>query len=155
MATYKAWREARQAEFNALPIFWAFSNEQLEKALAARGFKLEEAGRVLYRFGNGGFYLKTDHEKIKEFMEKDSAGELRELMESDEQFAREAFEYEMWNHEFAINWQGDYDVCECFCPCEYGEMKNGAAYLREGGYSEKIIKIYKECAVKVCNEMEC
>jgi hypothetical protein len=35
-----------------------------------------------------------------------------------------AFLYEMNNHEYAINWQADWDVCSCFGECEYGINKN-------------------------------
>lgn len=31
---------------------------------------------------------------------------------------RGAFLYEMFNHEYAINWQADFDVCGCFGNCE-------------------------------------
>ena len=31
---------------------------------------------------------------------------------------RGAFLYEMFNHEYGINWQADYDVCACFGNCE-------------------------------------
>ena len=31
---------------------------------------------------------------------------------------RGAFLYEMFNHEYCVNWQADYDVCACFGNCE-------------------------------------
>ena len=30
---------------------------------------------------------------------------------------KSAFLYEMFNHEYGINWQADYDVCNCFANC--------------------------------------
>ena len=39
--------------------------------------------------------------------------ELDEAM-NDEEFAYEAFLYEMDNHEYAINWDGDEEVLSCF-----------------------------------------
>ena len=65
--TYREYRENRQAEFNALPIFFAFSNEQFEKALNERGITLDEAPDKIYKYGYGGFYLKSDADVIKEY----------------------------------------------------------------------------------------
>ena len=140
--TYKEYREKTQSEFNALPIFWAFSNKQLEEQLVKRGYTLEDASKVLYRFGNGGFYLRSDSETIKEFFKVDHNAQLRDLMESDHKFAQEAFEYEMANHEYPINWQGDWDVCSVFGDVEYDEEKGGREYLQELGFSEAVIGLY-------------
>lgn len=149
METYKDFRTARQEAFNKLPIFWAFSNKQLEEALAKRGFTMDDAGRVLYRFGNGGFYLKTDSETVKAFFARNWEGELHDLMEGDNSFAEDAFEYEMLNHEYPINWQGDWDVVSCFGTVEYDECKDGADYLRELGYGDGVVKAYARAARKV------
>lgn len=143
---YTDYSRMKQEEFNALPIFWAFSTDQLEEKLLERGYTLGDAGRVLYRFGNGGFYLKKDSAIVKAYFEKDWVAELRERMEADHEFAREAFEYEMWNHEYPINWQGDWDVCSCFGNVEYDDGKYGDDYLRELGYSEELIRIYEQAA---------
>lgn len=152
--TYKDYTKKKGAEYSALPIFWAFSEKQLAEALEKRGFTLADAGRVLYRFGNGGFYLKADADVIKEFFSRDHNAELHALMENEPGFAAEAIEYEMLNHEYPINWEGDYDVCSCFGACEYGDSKYGADYLREMGYTEKIVTIYKATARKVRSEHE-
>ena len=146
---YKEYTKRKSDEFGALPIFWAFSNDQLREGLEKRGYTLEDAGRVLYRFGGGGFYLKKDAEKVLAYLKRDHNAELHELMENEPGFADEAFVYEMHNHEYAINWEGDWDVCGCFGSCEYADGKDGADYLREMGYSEKVIGIYKAAAKKV------
>ena len=36
--------------------------------------------------------------------------EIHDLLASDDNIAYETFVYEMDNHEYAINWDGDYDV---------------------------------------------
>ena len=125
---YDEWRVKRQSEFNALPIFFAFSNEQFEAALAARGLTRENLDQV--RKVAGGFCLA-----------KDKPDELPELMK-DAEFAEGAFYSEMCNHEFGINCQGAWDVCRCFGEPEYYEGKSGAAYLREMGYGEETIKAW-------------
>lgn len=35
--TYKEYRDAQQAEFDALPIFWAFGRQQFKQAMEERG----------------------------------------------------------------------------------------------------------------------
>ena len=75
-------------------------------------------------------------------------------MENEDGFAYEAFEYEMYNHEYPINWQGDWDVCSCFGHCEYAEDKDGTDYLTDIGYSQKVINEYRRAAKKVYNAME-
>lgn len=137
---YTEYRKQNQEEFNALPIFWAFSNDQFEKAMNERGLTMKDTDKI-YRFGNGGFYLKSDADKIREWANKKD--ELPELMQNHD-FAVEAFRYEMNNHEYAINWQADWDVCSCFGRCEYGECKGYAEYLTEMGYGNDVIKAYSE-----------
>lgn len=154
--TYAEYREAAQAEFNKLPIFWAFSNMQFKEALEKRGIDTEGmelgalAKKYVYRFGDtGGFYLKTDAQVVREYLQRDHAKELGELMENDLDFAREAFVYEMENHEYPINWQGDWDVCTCFGNVEYDEMKDGTDYLLEMGYSPDVVNVYREARREV------
>lgn len=140
---YTDYIKTRQQEFNDLPVFYAFSDKQLEKQLAERGIKLEDAGKMIYKLGGtGGFYLKKDADVIKAYFEKDRDAELRGMMEKDLSFAYEAFEYEMYNHEYPINWEGDYDVCSCFGGIKYGEEKYGSDYLKELGFSDAVIKQY-------------
>ena len=57
--------------------------------------------------------------------------ELHEALK-DEEFAEAAFLYEMDNHEYAINWDGDADVLACFSLDEkkLHEMGLDGAYHR-------------------------
>src|SRR5574344_210153 len=106
--TYEEYKNKKQEEFNDLPIFYAFSNEQFEAAMNERGLTLKDTDKIFKLGDTGGFYLKKDAEIIRAYFSKQD--ELSELMK-DKTFATEAFLYEMNNHEYAINWQGDYDVC--------------------------------------------
>lgn len=129
---YSEWNEKRQKEVNELPLFFAFSNEQFKEQMEKRGLTENDTDKIYRLGGTGGFYLKTDAEKIREFIRGES--QLEELME-DQEFATEAFEYEMENHEYGINWQADWDVCDVFCKvCEYGEDKTYEDYLMEAGH---------------------
>lgn len=146
--TYAEYRKQEQSTVDALPIFFAFSNEQLTDALKQRGFdSIEEGVKHIYRFGSmGGFYLKKDAEIIRNWVKREN--KLPELMKN-EKFAIEAFVYEMCNHEYAINYyQGDYDVCSCFCKCEWDDDKTWREYLKEGGYDDTVLGYFKKALVK-------
>lgn len=139
---YEDYRAKTQKEFNALPIFFAFSDKQFKVAMEARGLKETDTDKI-YRLGDGfgGFYLKSDADIIRNYINKPD--ELPDLMKNKD-FAISAFLYEMRNHEYAINGQGAYDVCSCFGHCRYGENKGYTDYLKEIGYSDDIITCYKE-----------
>lgn len=137
--TYKEYRERQSAELNDLPIFWAFSNKQFKEAMEERGLTENDTDKI-YSLGAGGFYLRSDAEKIRDYFNKPDM--LHDLM-SDTIFAKEAFLYEMYNHEYSINYQADWDVCGCFGDCEYGSGKSYEEYLSEMGYSAETISAYK------------
>lgn len=136
--TYTEYKSKRQAEFNSLPIFWAFSKEQFRVEMEKRGLSEKDTG-MIYTLGGGGYFLKSDEEIIEKFM--NTPDELPSLM-NDTNFAQSAFYYEMANHEYHINWQADYDVCSCFGDCEYEEGKEYHDYLKEMGYGDDVVKAY-------------
>lgn len=141
---YKEFCKIRNDEYNKLPIFYAFSNEQFEKAMNERGLTIDQTD-MIYKLGNtGGFYLKKDSDKIHEYFRKDWTKQLHDHMENDHDFAQEAIRYEMSNHEYPINWEGDYDVCSCFGSIEWSEDKTYREYLDELGFSDDIKRIFRE-----------
>lgn len=152
--TYKEWKEKRQAEFNALPIFFAFTDEQFEREMKKRGLTSDDTDK-LYKFDSNCFYLKEDAEKINNFVFDDSHnGELEKLM-ADEEFAVGAFLYEMKEHEYSINWQAHFDVCNCFCTKEpyYDDVKTYKDYLREDNH-EEWIPFYEKAKKKYYEELQ-
>lgn len=148
--TYKEYKDARQGEFNALPIFWAFSNKQFEEAMQERGLTMQDTDKV-FSLGHGGFALKRDKEAIRAFLNKEDP--LPNLM-ADPAFAEDAFYYEMCNHEFGINWQGAWDVCSCFGNCEYVDGKSGVAYLDDMGYGREVLAAYNRAASRYWKDAE-
>jgi hypothetical protein len=121
---YKEWKDARQNEFNALPLFWAFGREQFKKAMEERGLTENDTDK-LYRLGDSGaMYLKSDADKINAYFKaQEQKPKLADLMR-DYDFAKDAIYYEMCNHEYAINYQRNWDVCNCFADEElpyYGD----------------------------------
>lgn len=138
--TYKEWKNKGQEEFNKLPIFFAFTDEQFKREMEKRGLKETDKDKIYRLSDTGGFYLKSDAQVIEDYFSK--ADDLSELMK-DPKFAESAFYYEMCNHEFGINMQGAYDVCSCFGDCEYKEYNSGPDYLEEMGYGADTIEAYR------------
>ena len=136
MLTYKEYREAKSKSVNELPIFWAFSNEQFKKAMEQRGLTENDTDKIYKLPVPGGFYLRKDSEIIRAYFSKED--EILELIKN-KKFAYEAFNYEMDNHEYAINYyQGDWDVLSCFFDCEWADNKTYVEYLTECGYADLI-----------------
>ena len=50
-------------------------------------------------------------------------------------YCKSAFLYEMFNHEYGINWQADWDVLSCFCDIEYKD-EGTHAYLERTNFSD-------------------
>lgn len=55
--------------------------------------------------------------------------EKRSAMESDPEYLKTAILYEMYNHEYGINWQGNWDVLSCFGPIRFNESDNPVPYF--------------------------
>lgn len=99
-------KEQHQKEMDEFPIAFAFTETQLDEAIKKLGAKkIQECTTIL---GCGDVLLKKD---VPDFiaMTKRHADEVRALFE-DKELAAEIFEYEMDNHEYALNMDGDYDV---------------------------------------------
>ena len=147
--TYEEYKTQRQAEFNALPIFFAFSNEQLQEGMKKHWRKpgkcpdVKNAGKYLYKFGGGGFYFKEDTETIKAFL--NSPDPIDELLK-DPEFAYSAFYYEMGNHEYHINnYQGNWDVISCFANVKYHDDDwNLENYFSQVDWSDETKNAYKK-----------
>lgn len=133
---YQQYKEREQGRFNNLPIKFAFGRTQFREMMEAWGLTENDTDKI-YALGAGGYYLRSDAQIIRDYFNRKD--ELPDLM-ADEEFAIDAFEFEMANHEYAINWQGDWDVCSCFANKElaYGDDKTYVDYLTEMGHPEWI-----------------
>lgn len=107
---YLEMRERHQRDVNNFPIAFAFSVDQLKEALEKINAKSIEECCTIHNCGD--IIRKCDVKRYKQ-MSMDHAKELNEAMK-DPEFAKSAFRYEMDNHEYAINWDGDSDVLNCF-----------------------------------------
>lgn len=150
MTKYEEIQINRQKEFNQIDFIFAFSNEQFAEELEKRGITTKDLCRA-----NSLIMPKTEFPKYKKYLE--SEPNWFKLM-CDPEFAYEAFRYEMYNHEYPINWQGDWDVCECFNfsgkELEYVEGKSGIEYLHELGYPNATLSAYRKAAREVRESQE-
>lgn len=118
-------QKRQQQEFEDFPIAYAFSEQQLTEALGKLGAEKSECVTV---FGHGDVVKKKDVPALMSMMKRHTK-EIHEALK-DKEFAEAAFLYEMNNHEYAINWDGDADVLACFSLDEkkLHEMGLGDAY---------------------------
>ena len=104
-----------------------------------------EEKKMIYTINNpvAFCYNKLEHKEFVEHMIKlkKTLENAKKNSEQSEEYMLKAFEYEMDNHEYAINWQGDWDVCSCFGNCKYSDDKDYTDYLKEIG-KENLISVY-------------
>lgn len=148
---YKEYKDIKQNEFSELPIFWAFSMEQFSKAMEERGLTKDDTDKI-YALGSGGYYLRSDADKIRAFFSKED--ELPKLMQ-DYDFAKDAIKSEMADHEYFINWQADYDVCSCFGNVEYTESDTELNdYFTQLNWSKETQRAYFDAKRELYKEWE-
>ena len=142
---YQEYKRIKQEGFNALPVFFAFGRNQFKEAMEKRGLTENDTDKI-FALGAGGYYLKKDADQIRAYFNKKD--ELPELM-LDHDFAVDAFYYEMANHEYHINYQGDWDVLNCFYNVEWlGDCADPADYLNELDIPAEVKRYYIEAREK-------
>lgn len=99
---YRSLINSHQKEFNDFPIMWAFSKKQFIEGMEKLGLKETDTDKVL-SIGSGGFMRKTDAPAFDEMVLRHER-ELKDAFE-DDQFAYDAFLYELGNHEFCITYE--------------------------------------------------
>lgn len=123
---------------NDLPMIYAFSSEQLDNALDDLGLSMKDMkGDKLIRMGFGAFCLKSDLDYV--LSELDAVQDMKREFIEDYEHAYDAFFYEMGNHEYHINYEGDWDVLSRFGlnddVCEYEDGKDVDEYMDAMGLS--------------------
>lgn len=135
---YTEFKDMLQNKVNDLPVFYAFSNEQLDNALDDMGLSLKDMkGNKIVRIGFGAYCLKRDLDSI--MSELNAVDDAKRVFIEDYEQAYDAFMYEMGNHEYHINYEGDWDVLSCFGldddVCEYEDGKGAEEYMDAMGLS--------------------
>lgn len=152
--TYQEYKNAWKTGFNELPIFFAFNQQQFEAGLKkywnkpGRCPKYENAGKYVCFIGAGGYCYKTDVPKIHSWLKRDK---LKELMR-DPTFAEDAFYYEMGNHEYHINDQGNWDVLSCFGNIDYHRGDWPEPYFKQLGFEQQTIDAFFRARSRFLND---
>lgn len=102
--------EKHRQEIEAFPIAYAFNEQQLKEALEK--LEVESVKECVTIFNHGDIVKKENAPKFLKMLKR-QMNELKIAMK-EEVFAEAAFLYEMDNHEYAINWDGEEDVLSCF-----------------------------------------
>lgn len=102
--------EKQREEISNFPIAYAFNEKQLEEALKKLGAEKSECVTVM---GAGDILKRKDVPRFLAMLERHTK-EVQDALQEDEEWAENAFLYEMDNHEYAINMDGDEDVLRCF-----------------------------------------
>ncbi len=123
-------------------IFQFFENEDEKKA------HLRKVKKMIYNDVSYCYIAKEDlpflerQQKLKQRLET-----AREMHETDYDYQYKAFLKEMYNHEYAINWQGDYDVMNAFGNVGWHE-DDLDAYFEELSFNETKKRAYMDAREK-------
>lgn len=104
-------RERQRKEVEEFPVAYAFNDEQLKEALVKLGAKSKN--ECVTVFGHGDIVKRENAKPFIEMLKRHSK-EIKDRLIADKEFAEAAFMYEMDNHEYMINYDGDGDVLGCF-----------------------------------------
>ena len=101
MNTYAEMKKRHQEEVNALPIYWAFTEERFDEVLKELGLTKNDADKLCNTFG-GGFCLAKDAQMIADTLARNFK-EVEDAIQADETgdgFIKDMFLYELRDHEY-------------------------------------------------------
>lgn len=102
MNEYAELRQRQQAEFNALPLGFAFSRKQFDEMMGGWGLDTEKDLDKILRVPGGGYVQKKDADLLHQTTERHDK-EIEAAIAEDktgEGFIYEMFLYELDNHEY-------------------------------------------------------
>ena len=118
---------------------------------APKWFAAEKSSMFFSPVGFGWYHDKwfVDHmNELHEGMER-----ATEAMRGNYDYMFKAFVHEMYNHEYPINWQGDWDVINCFTRVDYAD-EDTAWYLNQTGWNDEVKRAYIDARAKVMHDGE-
>lgn len=140
MNTYAEMKKRHQEEVNALPMYWAFSDEQFDQQLKELGLTRNDTGKLCKTFG-GGFCLTKDAQMIADTLTR-NVKEVEAAIKADETgdgFIKGMFLYELRNHEYTYT-------------CEVEETAEACGYTMEQIESDERLRHGLEVAAKELRE---
>lgn len=99
---YTELRDRHQKEWNEFPIMFAFNEKQFKEGMEKLGLNESDTDKI-YHIGGGG-YIRKNSARALEMMTDRHARERKEAFK-DDQYAYEAFLYELGNHEYCITYE--------------------------------------------------
>lgn len=120
MNAYAEMKKRHQEEANALPMYWAFSDEQFDQQLKELGLTRNDTGKLCKTFG-GGFCLASDAQMIADTL-RGHRREMEEAISADETgdgFIKDMFLSELSNHEYTYT----LDTEETLNACGFSEVE--------------------------------
>ena len=133
---------------DCVSIFGIFRNEEEEAARekAVQGMILDPAAFAYYPADKADFVKR--HTALTESLEQRAT----EMMQ-DYAYIKSGFLYEMYNHEYGINWQGDWDVLSCFGSVEYHDNDGLTGYFDQLHFSDTQRRAYLDARREYYKEM--
>lgn len=104
---------------------------------------MRAAGKVIFSHANFGYFRDFDADFVRHLDELHAGFKRANDPLRSYESAFDAFKYEMYNHEYAIAWGGDWDVINCFCKVAGGDMED---LLAQTGWSDEIKRAYRDAA---------
>ncbi|MDE9903668.1 hypothetical protein O0H36_02050 [Staphylococcus pseudintermedius] len=134
LKTYTEFKKEQQKKFEALPIQY-FLNESIEVICEKMAV---DSPKDLFKIAGFGIMKKSDKYLLNNYL-SDKQEEFQKLMQSDE-FAFNAFKYELANHEFVITY--DY------------EHALDALELEYSGLDARLLSLLKKAKEQYLKEFE-
>jgi hypothetical protein len=100
--TYEELKDKQQAEVNAFPLGFAFSDKQFKEMMAAWGLTKDDTDKIYRLASTGGFYRKTDAPALREMFARHGK-ETEEAIAGDKTgggYVYQMFACELANHEY-------------------------------------------------------
>lgn len=114
MNVYAEMKKRHQAETNALPIYWAFTEERFDEVLKELGLAKNDTDKLRKTFG-GGFCLASDAQMIADTL-RGHRREMEDAIAADETgdgFIKDMFLSELSNHEYTYTCEVEETVEAC------------------------------------------
>ena len=105
MSKYTELKSRHQAEVNAFPLGFAFSEKQFNEMMEKWGLTPDDTDKI-YHIGMGGYVRKSDADAMHEMFERHAAE--HEAAMQDDEYLFSMFNYELANHEYCVT----YDVTD-------------------------------------------
>lgn len=120
MNAYAEMKKRHQEEVNALPIYWAFTEERFDEVLKELGLTKNDTDKLCNTFG-GGFCLAKDAQMIADTLARNFK-EVEDAIQADETgdgFIKDMFLYELRDHEYTYT----LDTEETLSACGFSEVE--------------------------------